>query len=67
MSEKLAHVYETLSSRQQQELLDFAYFLATKSQTPQTLPQSHFGGLRDQIKFVAPDFDTPIADLKEYM
>ncbi|MBQ6450049.1 DUF2281 domain-containing protein [bacterium] len=67
MPEKLAQVYETLSCVQQQELLDFAYFLAMKSKNSQSGSRTNFGGLRDRINFVAADFDAPVNDFQEYM
>lgn len=69
MAESLMKIYETIPATAQKELYDFALFLLSRNENKKSAVQktSHFGGLKDKISYIAPDFDEPIEDFAEYM
>jgi Protein of unknown function (DUF2281) len=50
----------------QKEVADFVEFLSTKTKTKSKLKAREFGFAKGKIK-LAPDFDAPLDDFKEYM
>ena len=69
MAESLMKIYETMPATAQKELYDFALFLLSRNEDKKfdVQKESHFGGLKDKISFIASDFDEPIEDFAEYM
>lgn len=58
--------FETLPANLKQEVDDFIDFLAQKSSSKTNKIVPKFGSAKGKIK-MAPDFDAPLEDFKEYM
>ena len=57
---------ETLPSNLKQEVADFIDFLLEKSSRKKKKTVPKFGSAKGKIK-MAPDFDAPLDDFKDYM
>ena len=58
--------FETLPANLKQEVSDFIDFLAQKSSSKKKKVVPKFGSAKGKIK-MAPDFDAPLEDFKDYM
>jgi hypothetical protein len=58
--------FETLPPSLRQEVSDFIDFLAQKSSSKDKKAVPKFGSAKGKIK-MAPDFDAPLEDFKDYM
>ena len=58
--------FETLPSNLKQEVSDFIDFLVQKSSPKNKKVVPTFGSAKGKIK-MAPDFDAPLEDFKDYM
>ncbi len=58
--------FETLPSNLKQEVSDFIDFLAQKTSSKNRRVTPKFGSAKGKIK-MAPDFDAPLEDFKDYM
>lgn len=58
--------FETLPSNLKQEVSDFIDFLVQKSSSKNKKAIPTFGSAKGKIK-MAPDFDAPLEDFKDYM
>ena len=65
-------MFETLSTEQKAEVVDFIFFLSTRQKRAEdskpvregSFPFDCFAG---GLSYIADDFDAPIPDMKEYM
>lgn len=57
---------DTLPDNLKQEVVDFIHFLSEKSKVQKIKNTAKFGSAKGLIK-MAPDFDEPLEDFKEYM
>ena len=63
---QLYNQISTLPENLKKEVSDFVEFLKTKSKTKPKIKERKFGYAKGFFK-VAPDFDEPLEDFKEYM
>ena len=65
-------MFETLSTEQQAEVVDFIVFLSTRQSKAQSSQPSGnssfpFDCLAGGLNYIADDFDAPLDDFREYM
>ena len=63
---QLYNKISSLPSDLKKEVSDFVEFLKHKSETRKKIKERQFGYAKDFFK-MAPDFDEPLEDFKEYM
>ena len=65
----LKYEIDSLPKALRDQVMDFIAFLVEKNKSPKDKPKSkkrQFGALKGKIK-LAPDFDEPLEDFKDYM
>ena len=65
-------MFETLSTEQKAEVVDFIFFLSTRQKRAEDSKPVHEGSfpfdcLAGGLSYIADDFDAPMDDFREYM
>ena len=58
--------FKSLPDELKQQVADFIHFLSYKKKEKKSIKKPKFGCAKGQI-ILAPDFDAPLEDFKEYM
>ncbi len=66
MENIVATKFNALPEKMKEEVLDFIEFLLDRDRKKKVLKTPKFGSCKDMFE-MAPDFDEPLDDFKEYM